>query len=155
MWHDTERTMRPDAYTACIPHLLDYCNTMCTFCDACKVRAETILSSPTSPAFLTCVSHPLFLGMSVTNSILFLHISLRRCVLLRWPERILAPIPTLSSKQSTIAEDRHSYRVSLECQYSLNPRSDSLRVTAHTIDPPQKRVKEVQVRFENRCRRRG
>lgn len=40
-----------------------------------------------------------------------------------------------------IAEDRHSYRVSLECRYSLNPRV-SLRVTAHTIDRPQERVKE-------------
>lgn len=81
------------------------------------------------------------------------------CVLLRLPERILAPIPTLSSKSRAPSRkiDTRSVdlQVSLEYQYSLNPRLDFLRVTAHTIDPPQERVKEVQVRFENRCRRRG
>jgi len=146
--------MRLDAYTRPLayPIFLTVCNTMCTLCDARKVRKEnySLFANPfgfsgirLSSSFSRYVHHQLTYP-------LFLHIPLHCYVLLRLPKR--TPIPTFSSKQ--IAEDRHSYRVSDECQYSLNPHI-FLRVTAYTIDRPQERVKEVQVRFENRCRRRG
>jgi len=86
-----------------------------------------------------------FAGMSATNPLLSLTYpsAPRACALARVTEHESVPSYVHCRARGTIAKDRHSYRVPLECRHSLNPRV-SLSATARAIDRPQERLKRFK-----------